>query len=216
MRRIARLVLFASLAFYASTALASSTANMQLLGVSNNAGGVYTYPYDIAVNGTSMSLICDSYDRHIDVGETWQAQQYNFLNGINKGLYANQPNGLLDYKAAGLIFKAILADPSLANEGNYAIWGFFSANARATSYFQSSGAAALEQQYLTLAATDPNSAYRGLVLYVPITGTQSGNMPAQEFMGYNPTVTPEPATVTMCCTGLLSLLGVARRRLTKA
>ena len=192
------------------SALANSTVNMQLTSVGgNNAGGVYTYPYYFSINGAApVALICDSYDNEVIVGETWTANVSSLLSG--QGLFGNQ---LLDYKAAGLIFKSILNGTLSANVGNYAIWGLFSTNAQSSSYFQSSGAGAIETQYLALAVTAQNSAFSGLVLYTPIAGTQSWGGTAQEYIGYSPV--PEPGTLALFGTGLLSLSGLIRRKLAK-
>jgi hypothetical protein len=204
------LVVLAVLCLCTGSALANSVT-MKLTGVgSNNAGGVYTYPYYFSINGNApVALICDSFDNSVVVGETWRANVVSLLSGA--GLFGGQ---LLDYKAAGLIFKSILNGTLNANVGNYAIWGLFSTNAQNTSYFQSSGAGAIETQYLALAASAPNSAFAGLVLYTPIPGTQSWGGTPQEYIGYSPV--PEPGTLTLLGTGLLSLAGMARRKLGKA
>ena len=204
------LLVVAALSLCATSALASSVT-MKLTGVGgNNAGGVYTYPYYFSINGKApVALICDSYDNEVTVGETWQANVTSLLSG--SGLFGNQ---LLDYKAAGLIFKSILNGTLGANVGNFAIWGLFSTNAQNNAYFQSSGAAGVEATYLALAATAPNSAYAGLFLYTPIAGTQSWGGTPQEYIGYSPV--PEPGTITLFGTGLLSLAGLVRRKLGKA
>ncbi|HEV3307180.1 MAG TPA: PEP-CTERM sorting domain-containing protein [Candidatus Sulfotelmatobacter sp.] len=210
LRLAALLLVLAALCLCTSSALANSTVTMQLTSVGgNNAGGVYTYPYNFSINGApSVPLICDSYDNEVIVGETWKANVSSLLSG--KGLFGNQ---LLDYKAAGLIFKSILNGTLTANVGNYAIWGLFSTNAQNSSYFQSSGAAGIETQYLAMASTAKNSAFNGLVLYTPIAGTQSWGGTAQEYIGYSPV--PEPGSLALFGTGLLSLSGLVRRKLAK-
>ncbi|MFZ0769812.1 MAG: PEP-CTERM sorting domain-containing protein [Candidatus Sulfotelmatobacter sp.] len=205
------LIVLTALCLCTGSALANSTVNLRLTGVGgNNAGGVYTYPYYFSINGAApVALICDSFDNRVIVGETWTANVTSLLSG--KGLFGNQ---LLDYKAAGLIFKSVLNGTLGVNAGNYAIWGLFSANAQNTSYFQSSGAGAIETQYLALAGTAPNSAFQGLVLYTPIAGTQSWGSTPQEYIGYSPV--PEPATLALFGTGLLSLSGIIRRKIGKS
>src|ERR1700730_1202872 len=131
-------LILAGLCLCTSSALANSVS-MKLTGVgSNNAGGAYTYPYYFSINGGApVGLICDTFDNQVIVGETWQANVTSLLSG--KGLFGNQ---LLDYKAAGLIFKSILNGTLGINVGNYAIWGLFSTNAQNNTFFQSSGAGA--------------------------------------------------------------------------
>ena len=204
------LVILVVLCLCTGSALANSNVDMKLTGVSsNNAGGVYTYPYYFSIDGKGhVSLICDSYDNEVVIGETWQAQKNGLLSG--KGLFGSQ---LLDYKAAGLIFKSILNGTVSANVGNYAIWGLFSTNAQNSSYFQSSGAGAMDAQYLTWAATAKNFSFQGLVLYTPVAGTQSWGGTAQEYIGYSPV--PEPGSLALFGTGLLSLSVFIRRKLGK-
>jgi hypothetical protein len=205
------LVLLAAIFLCTGSALANSNVTMQLTSVGgNNAGGVYTYPYYFSINGTKpVALICDSYDNEVVVGETWKAYKSSLLSG--KGMFGNQ---LLDYKAAGLIFKSILNGSVNVNAGNFAIWGLFSTNAQNNSFFQGSGAAAIETEYLTLASTAKNSAFNGLFLYTPIPGTQSWGNTAQEYIGYSPV--PEPGSLLMFGTGLISLAGIIRRKIVKA
>jgi hypothetical protein len=206
------LVFLAAMFLCTGTALANSTVNVKLTGVGgNNAGGVYTYPYYLSINGGKpIAVICDTYDNEVVVGETWKAYKSSLLSGL--GLFGK--NDLIDYKAAGLIFKSIMSGGLSANVGNYAIWGLFSNNAQKSSYFGSSGALAIETEYLALAKTAPNSAFAGLFLYTPIPCTQSWGGTAQEYIGYSPV--PEPGSLVLFGTGLISLAGMVRRKLLKA
>lgn len=110
-----------------ASAAAHSIVRMRLVGVGgNNADGVYTYPYYFSIDGKGpVSLICDTYDNPVTMGETWKAHESSLLSG--KGLFGSQ---LMDYKAAGLIFKSILNGTLSVNAGNFAIWGLFSTSAK--------------------------------------------------------------------------------------
>lgn len=198
-----------ALCLAAGTASATSVT-LKLVGVGgNNAGGAYTYPYNFSIDGRrAVALICDDYNNEVTIGETWKANVVGLLSG--KGMFGNSTRALLDYKAAGLIFEGILSGNVSINAGNFAIWGLFSPAAQQNSFFQSSGAAGIENTYLAMAKTTPDSAVKGLVLYTPIAGSQStGGLP-QEYIGYG--TVPEPASLALFGTGVLSLAGVVRRK----
>jgi hypothetical protein len=190
------LVFLASL-LLSSAALADSV-NLTLIGPGgNNGGGVYTYPYNFSINGgPSTPLICDTFDNEVIPGESWTANVNGLLSG--NGLFGNDP---LAYKAAGLIFEGILAHKVNPTVGNWAIWGLFSSNAATNPYFFGSGAAILDANYLLTAAFTSNSAFDGLVLYTPVSGTQSWGGTPQEFIGLVPA--PEPGELSLILTTLV-------------
>ena len=184
-------LLFLLVMVFAVSAFAD-TVSMNFLGPGgNNSGGVYTYPYQFSIDGGApVSLICDTFDNEVYAGETWTANVTSLLAGAySGGLFAGQ---VLNYKAAGLIFKGIINGSIDANVGNWAIWGLFSDNAKNNPYYGSSGAASLASFYLWKASWSNTSDFAGLVLYTPIRWS---NLMPQEYIGY--VNVPEPSEIAM-------------------
>ena len=207
-------VLLVSLALAGSASASSVTMTYQgHQGVVAKDGSPYIgYPYYVSINGsaTLTPLMCDSYDNNVSLGQTWNATATPLLQGIANSMFG--PAMALDYKAAGLIFKSMLGGQMSTTAAQWAIWGLFSANASSNAYFISKNFGSIDAAYLTLAATASNGAFKGLVLYTP-TGGRPGVGP-QEFIGYSPV--PEPGTLTMMGTGLISLAGFIRRKLARS
>ena len=180
-------------------------------GVVAKDGSPYVgYPYYVSFNGSSTltPLMCDSFDNDVHLGQTWTASAVPFLQGIKNSMFGSAMT--LDYKAAGLIFKSMLGGQMSTTAAQWAIWGLFSTNASTNPYFLAKNFSSIDATYLALAANAPSSAFKGLVLYTPTNG-KPGVGP-QEYIG----TVPEPGTLTLMGTGLISLAGLIRRKLARA
>lgn len=197
---------------------AFTQVSMDFTGVGGaNGGGVYTYPYYFSINnGPQTSLICDSFDNHIQVPETWTANVNSLLTAGNlgEGYFTGMQSA---YDEAGLIFEAILTGAVNEVQGNWAIWGLFSSTARNSSFWTTAGPnnspspSSIASTYLTdlnnYGANLP-AFLANMVVYTPVGGVAGGTGP-QEFIG----VVPEPGTMALFGSALALFGGVLRKRL---
>src|ERR1700758_5780695 len=173
--RFTTLALLICVGLLVGQTFANSTAQLTFVNVGPGniaPTGVYAYPYYFSINGstTLTPMMCDSYNNHIEFGESWTANEHSILQG---GMFGTSGQALLDYKAAGLIFLSVLNGNVTGSLGNEAVWALFSGNIPGSN---DAAVQSLMSQYLGLAANAPNSEFKGIMVY-----TAQGSRP-----GYGP------------------------------
>jgi hypothetical protein len=196
----------------------SVTLTLENVGPGNQAIGVYTYPYDFSINGSTSytSLMCVSYNEEIYFGESWTANVYSIAK-------ADALQGTKNYEIAAWLFDDANVNTADNNADQIAAWGLF--------YPQTpSIAGASTQLSLAEAAISGEHAsyFNQFLVFLPIAGTQPSNdgLP-QSFLGFTggtePTgdttpdrlplsATPEPSSLFLLASGLLCGGGALIRR----
>ncbi len=217
------------LAFLAASVLASfvarqSTAEtLTLLSVGGqNAGGVYVYPYNFSVNGstTSPALMSIDLNREVTIGEGWNVTTQGISNSASDTAFREDAwlfsqFGNIDPQTHAAYTNA---------EIQFAAWDVLdasgiSANAAYASGFDSTSTYLVSQ---ALAAANNNLLYasgffNNFTIYAPTSNTAGWTEGTpQRFIGESAAVTPEPSGLLLFGTGLLGAATLIVRRKTTA
>jgi len=191
-------------------------------GAPNPPQGVFYYPYQLIVNGKTITVACDDYDDEVHLGESWNASVNTFSNLSGALFYkAGDPSGsTTKYEEAAFLYENLTPPPPLDNTVNqainYAIWDLMGAspgNSTTPATFGASGCTAntvackqTSGYWLNLAKTIDVSGYgdSSFVFYTPVNGWPSNDGRPQEYIA-----TPEPSSVLLLLTGMAGLAGLA-------
>jgi hypothetical protein len=202
----------------------ADSVTMQFTGVgTNNSGGVYTYPYDFKVTPTgggpseNLSLMCISFDDHIylqNPNETWTA------NVVTAGFL-----GTTYEKEAYLYSQAVanVNSNTISGAANWAAWalgesslttvaeedGFLASHIGGTELTDAKN----DLTYVEGLSSTALAEYADYLIYEPVPGSElplADGLP-QTFVGA-PAPTPEPSSLVLLGSGLLTAAGALYRR----
>jgi hypothetical protein len=221
------LALLVALALLASTAaMAQTQVSLQLItegtgsqtppsgytygtyaGGPNSYGGYYVYPYYMSVNGSHSltPMLCDTFQTEVPSG-SWQANV-----STNYATYSTLANTMFStqalYNEAAWLFHQLGTVPSQSTAAaiNYAIWGLGDSALTSTTNYLNSGAVGEINSYKTALANGTAGNW-SMTVYTPVNAGAS-----QEFIAAA-TPVPEPGTLALMASGLVSTFGYIRRK----
>lgn len=187
-------------------------------GLGGPANGIYYYPYQLVVNGTSMTVACDDFTDEVHLGESWNATVNSYSN-LSQTLFYNGGTGVKLYdEAAWLYSQFVTTGPLKDTENaaiNWAIWELFDTGHGPNDAFTkdpTTGNSGVNSAAYWLAKAGSQNLsgfdFSQFVVITPVNGWPAGDGRPQEYIG----MVPEPASVVLLLTGFLALAGLAWRR----
>lgn len=187
----------------ANAAVAATAASVELTGIGDSQvrDGAYAGFYELKVDGLDILAMCDDRLTEVSIGDTWMANSFTFAD-IQAGAPVKfASSGVEKYSQVGYLFN-ILKDSSASDQAdfNLAIWeimtpGSTTLNSTALAYYNDATSGAYDNFNF--------GGIMGVLTPDPVNASQ-------EYL-FKISAVPIPAAVWLFGSGLLGLVGVARR-----
>lgn len=203
--------IFAVFAGLASACASGSTIKLVDLNNAQVRNNVYSGLYTLNIDGQNVLAMCDDFNTHTHVGMEWSATSYDYADIAGGAPAKFVANGLTRYHQIGYLFSLVpTVTTTQQADINLAVWKIMTPTAALTL----SGSALAYYNTATSGAYNTFDYTSSMQVWTPTPLNAS-----QEFLTVAlapPTSSvPVPATAWLFLSGLVGLVGVARRAQTE-
>jgi hypothetical protein len=187
-------------------------------------GGEFVYPYYLTDSGPGgitpmVAMGCLNVDRDINFGESWQVYGVN-VSTVTLSETIDSESGL-DILADAYLFNQFAGangNGYLISDIQWAIWSVMDPSAVAGNIAFTPNAQSLAATALSVAPILLSGYFANDNMFVPINGTQTAGYGEPQILMTDPvppTATPEPTSLILMGTGMLSAVAIMRRKYRK-
>jgi hypothetical protein len=223
--RLKTAVVFLTLSLVCMISRVSFADSLTLSGVGGQSiDSVYVDPYLFTITGpggtsTLVDMSCLNFNREVSIGQSWNANPVSVASISSTATIDNESGA--DIIADAYLYNqyaAAIGNAQLTSDIQFAIWSIMDPTDVASESGYDANAKTLAAAALLAAPKQPSSSYVNDDVFVPSDSYPNGGEPQLFMTDPLPpaAITPEPTSLILLGTGLLSTVGLMRRRYARA